>query len=129
MLVVAAAIRDSAGRLLLQRALPGKPHQGLWEFPGGKVEAGESPRLALCRELSEELGLTLDEMALTAVGVAEEPGSAGRPTIVIILYDCPQWQGPPRALEHQEWDWFTPGEAAEMPLPRIDRTLLESLAR
>ena len=55
--VVAAAIRDGAGRLLLQQCLPHKRHAGLWEFPGGKVESEEIPRLALCREVAEELGI------------------------------------------------------------------------
>ena len=58
--VVAAAIRDPGGRLLLQQALPAKAHAGQWEFPGGKVESEENPRLALAREVHEELGLMLD---------------------------------------------------------------------
>ena len=60
--VVAALIRDDAGRILLQQGLPGKPHAGLWEFPGGKVEVEENPRLALRREVAEELALSLDAM-------------------------------------------------------------------
>ncbi len=129
MLVVAALIRDSDGRLLLQRALPGKSHAGQWEFPGGKVENGESPRFALRREIAEELGLTIDERAVAPAGFADEAGDESRPTIVLILYDCREWEGEPQSREGQAWGWFTPGEAAALPLPRIDRALLEGIAK
>ena len=125
--VVAAAIRDDAGRLLLQRALPGKPHAGLWEFPGGKVEAEEDPRFALAREVAEELGLMLDALSMAPAGFADEPGRDGRPTIVFILYACRAWKGEPRSCEGQAWGWFTPVEAAGLPMPRIDRALLAGL--
>ena len=115
--VVAAAIRDREGRLLLQQALPGKPHAGLWEFPGGKVESGENPRLALRREVAEELGLALDETLMTPAGFADDPGTDAGPALVLILYDCPVWQGRPQSLEGQAWGWFTPNEAASLPMP------------
>src|SRR5687768_11985595 len=76
--VVAAAIRDRAGRLLLQQGLPHKRHAGLWEFPGGKVETGETPRFALCREVAEELGIELEPNSLQPAGFAEEPAEPGR---------------------------------------------------
>jgi 8-oxo-dGTP diphosphatase len=123
--VVAAAIRDDRGRLLLQQALPGKPHAGQWEFPGGKVESGEHPRFALRREVLEELGLTLAESAMRPAGFADDSGA---PAIVLILYECPLWEGDPRPLEGQAWGWFTAREAAELPLPAIDRALLAGLA-
>src|SRR5688572_12856688 len=104
-LVVAAAIRDRAGRLLLQQGLPHKRHAGLWEFPGGKVETGETPRFALCREVAEELGIALDEDALEPAGFAEEAGTDGRPPLVLILYTSLQWQGDPEAREGQGWGW------------------------
>jgi 8-oxo-dGTP diphosphatase len=129
MAVVAAAIRDSGGRLLLQQALPGKPHAGQWEFPGGKVEPGETPRFALCREVAEELGLALHAPAMQAVGFADEAGVDGRPGIVLFLYDCREWQGEPQALEGQAWDWFAPTQAAALPMPHMDRALLEGLSR
>jgi 8-oxo-dGTP diphosphatase len=129
LLVVAALIRDGGGRLLLQQALPGKPHAGQWEFPGGKVESGENPRFALRREIAEELGLTIDEGAATPAGFADEAGDDSRPAIVLILYDCRQWQGEPQSREGQAWGWFTPEEAAALPLPRIDRVLLEGIAK
>jgi 8-oxo-dGTP diphosphatase len=125
--VVAALVRDQQGRLLLQQALPGKPHHGLWEFPGGKVEDGENPRLALCRELAEELGLKLESSGLTAAAVADEPGREGRPAIVLILYACASWSGEPQSREGQDWGWFTPAVARMLPMPPMDRTLLDAV--
>jgi 8-oxo-dGTP diphosphatase len=129
LLVVAALIRDQAGLLLLQQALPDKPHAGQWEFPGGKVETDENPRFALRREIAEELGLTLTERRMMPVGFADEAGVGSRPAIVLFLYDCPGWQGEPEAREGQAWGWFTPDEAAALPLPAIDRSLLEGIAK
>lgn len=126
--VVAAAIRDSAGRLLLQQCPPHKRHAGLWEFPGGKVEIEETPRLALCREISEELDLQLDPGGLAPAGFAEEPPAEGRPGLVLLLYTCGAWRGTPKALEEQDWGWFTPEEAAALALPPMDRALLAGLS-
>jgi 8-oxo-dGTP diphosphatase len=127
LLVVAALIRDGAGRLLVQRALPGKPHGGLWEFPGGKVEGEENPRVALSREVAEELGLELDSAAMVPRGFADEAGDESRPAIVLILYDCPAWKGDPRPREGQAWGWFTPEETRALPMASMDRALLEGL--
>jgi 8-oxo-dGTP diphosphatase len=125
--VVAAAIRDRAGRLLLQQGLPHKHHAGLWEFPGGKVEIGETPRFALCREVAEELGIELVERALEPAGFAEEDGIDGRQPLVLFLYSSLRWRGEPRALEGQGWGWFTPEEAVRLPMPEMDRALLARL--
>jgi 8-oxo-dGTP diphosphatase len=126
--VVAAAIRDEAGRLLLQQALPGKRHAGHWEFPGGKVEDGENPRLALVREVQEELALSLDPAAMRPVAFADEPGADGHPAIVLFLYDCRVWSGTPEPLEGQAFGWFSPASAHELPLAAMDRALLDALA-
>jgi 8-oxo-dGTP diphosphatase len=125
LLVVAALIRDDRRRLLLQQALPGKPHEGQWEFAGGKVESDENPRIALRREIAEELGLTIDEADMAPAGFADEGGGETRPAIVLILYDCARWAGEPQACEGQAWGWFTPAEAAALPMPAMDRQLLE----
>ena len=127
LLVVAGAIRDDAGRLLLQQALPGKPHSGLWEFPGGKVESAENPRVALSREIAEELDLDAQSAGMVPVGFADEPGQGSRPAIVLILYDCLGWTGEPRAREDQVWDWFAPADAAALPMSSMDRKLLQGL--
>jgi 8-oxo-dGTP diphosphatase len=126
--VVAAVIRDDAGRLLLQQALPGKPHAGLWEFPGGKVEKEEEPRVALCREIAEELALTVDEGRMKPAGFADDRPVGGGPAIVLILYECPVWGGQPQSCEGQSWGWFTASEAAALPMPPVDRRLLEGLS-
>ncbi len=125
--VVAAAIRDSAGCLLLQQGLPHKRHAGLWEFPGGKVESGETPRFALCREVAEELGIALVEAALEPVGFAEEAGESERPALVLFLYSSLRWHGEPEAREGQGWGWFSLEEAAALPMPAMDRALLARL--
>ena len=125
--VVAAAIRDVHGRLLLQQALPGKRHALLWEFPGGKVESEENPRFALVREVREELDLTLDPAAMRPIGFADEGSADGRPAIVLFLYDCPVWRGTPGALEGQAFGWFALTEARTLALAPMDLALLESL--
>jgi 8-oxo-dGTP diphosphatase len=127
--VVAAAIRDSEGRLLLQQALPGKAHAGQWEFSGGKVESEENPRHALAREVREELGLRLDPAAMRPLGFADERGSDGRLAIVLFLYDCLAWSGDAEPLDGQAWGWFTLAEAADLALAPMDRALLETLVR
>jgi 8-oxo-dGTP diphosphatase len=126
--VVAAAIRDSAGHLLLQQCPAHKRHAGLWEFPGGKVESEEIPRLALCREISEELDLELDPGALLPAGFAEELPAEGRPGLVLLLYTCRTWRGTPTGLEGQNWGWFTHEEARGLELPAMDRALLAGLS-
>ena len=126
-LVVAAAIFDDVGRLLLQQALPNKRHAGQWEFPGGKVEPIENPRFALCREVREELNVELDETTLEPVGFAEEGATEGRSTLVLLLYRCSRWSGEPEACEGQGWGWFAPDEAGSLPMPDMDRALLGAL--
>ncbi|BBC72865.1 NUDIX domain-containing protein [Altererythrobacter sp. B11] len=127
MLVVAAAIRDGEGRLLLQQRPLHKRHGGQWEFPGGKVEPGESPRPALAREIEEELGVALDIAAMEPAGFAEESGANGVSAIVLFLYTCRAFAGEPTGREGQNWGWFTLTEAAELDLAPMDRALLAKL--
>lgn len=129
LLVVAAAITSREGRLLLQQALPGKRHSGMWEFPGGKVEPFEIPSLALLREVREELGIELDLTALQPAGFAEEAAQEGRPGIVLLLYRCDCWRGEPEALEGQNWGWFTLNEAGTLPMASMDHALLQALKK
>jgi len=123
--VVAVALTDPDGRLLLQQRPVGKHHAGLWEFPGGKVQAHENPRFALVREIAEELGLALDPADLHPALVADEPGAG---TVVLILYTATRWSGEPMGLEGQEWGWFTAERAAELPLAPMDRDLFARLS-
>ena len=123
--VVAAVLRDQAGRVLLQQRPAGKHHGGLWELPGGKVESCENPRLALVREIAEELGILIETGDLSPAGFADE-ASAG--TIVLFLYNCRCWRGEVQALEGQKWGWFTPAEAAMLPLAPMDADLLHRIS-
>lgn len=123
--VAALALSDAGGRLLVQRRPPHKRHDGLWEFPGGKVESGETPRAALVREIAEELAIVLAPADLTPAFVAEE---AGEPAIVLLLYTARSWRGRIEAREGQAWGWFAPKEAALLDLAPMDRELLARLA-
>ena len=97
LIVVAVAIQRADGKFLLQRRPLGKEHGGLWEFPGGKIEAGESAKSALVREIKEELGLIIQPEDLQAATFATSENAPGpaKPGIVILLYTCRFWQGDP----------------------------------
>ena len=132
--VVAGAIGPNPGpdgieRWLMHRRPRHKAHGGLWEFPGGKVEPGESLRDALVREIAEECGLVLDPSAMSQAGfAADEPGTGeGARPILLLLFRCETWRGEPVAHEGGEWDWFTPDEIASLPMPPLDRVLVGQL--
>ncbi len=125
MLVVAAALLDGAGRTLLHQRPLSKHHGGLWEFPGGKVDKGESPDAALARELREELGLAVDPAwlePLSFVNGPPPPGASGE--LVILLYICRHWSGDPRALEGEGIAWCDRGACEVLDLAPLDRILL-----
>lgn len=125
LLVVAVAMLDGEGRVLLQQRPPGKPMAGLWEFPGGKIEANESPEAALARELHEELGITLSVKDLRPIAFASEP-LAGR-HLLLLLYTLDTWQGTPAAHHATELRWVTPAEMRTLPMPPADVPLVEAL--
>lgn len=127
MAVVAAAMGDRSGRWLLQKRPPGKRHAGLWEFPGGKVEPGESPRNALVRELNEELTITVSARDLSRVAQASAAAGEGERGIVITLYTVAGWQGALVAEPGCEIRWFEPEELAEIPLAPLDVKLARLL--
>lgn len=122
--VAALALFDQGGRLLLQQRPAGKRHAGCWEFPGGKVEASETPRIALVREIAEELAISLDPRDLEPALLAEEPGT---PPIVLLLYTARRWEGMPTGLEGQAWAWHDRAQATQRDLAPMDRTLLDRL--
>lgn len=125
--VVAGALLRSDGCWLMQRRPEGKHHAGLWEFPGGKVEAGEMPIKSLQRELAEELGIQCRADACTPAGFAETgPGEQGR-ALVILLYTVTVWDGEPQALEGGAVGWFTPAEVLVLPKPPLDILLAQRL--
>jgi len=126
MTVVAAALIDAEGRVLLQQRAPGRAMAGLWEFPGGKVEPGELPEAALVRELDEELGIETDETALAPACFASAP--VGGRHMILLLYLCRSWRGEPRPLDASALKWLTPADMAPAEMPPADQPLIALLA-
>jgi 8-oxo-dGTP diphosphatase len=127
MAVVAAALHRDDGRWLMHQRPAGKHHGGLWEFPGGKVEADEMPVESLQRELTEELGITCPAAACVPAGFAEGETDRSGQAIVILLYTVSDWQGEPQALEGGAVGWFTPAEVLALPKPPLDIALAHRL--
>lgn len=124
--VVAAALVDDEGRVLLQRRAPGRAMAGLWEFPGGKVEEGERPEAALARELAEELGIAVDEAALAPAAFAS--AALGDAHMILLLYLCRSWRGEPRPLDAAALAWLKPGEMDAQAMPPADGPLVAALS-
>ncbi len=124
--VVAAALVAGDGRVLLQQRPRGKQHGGLWEFPGGTVERGETPEAALVRELGEELGIVVDPAELVPVCFAS--AAAGARHLLLLLYVARRWTGAPRPLDAAALAWVAPREMAEWPMPPADYPLAAALA-
>lgn len=129
--VVAAALVDPDGRVLVQQRPAGKSLAGLWEFPGGKVEAGEPPEVALARELHEELAVDVDPGSLAPFTFASEP--LGDRHLLLLLYLCRDWLGVPRPLHATALQWCRPEALDKLPMPPADvplvRALVEALDR
>lgn len=127
LLVVAGALLDADGRFLLHKRPEGKAHAGLWEFPGGKVEPGETTVNALVRELHEELGVTIAPSDCQPAAFAEGPFEGDAASIVIQLYTITQWGGDPLALEGGELGWFEPEQITGLAKPPLDVLLAQQL--
>jgi 8-oxo-dGTP diphosphatase len=127
MIVVAAALVEPGGRILLQQRAPGRAMAGLWEFPGGKVEEGETPEAALARELEEELGIIVDPGAMVASGFASARN--GDRHMLLLLYVCRSWQGEARPLDASALRWVYPDEMRELAMPPADEPLVAQLER
>lgn len=125
LLVVAAALVAPDGRILLQQRAPGRSMAGLWEFPGGKVEEGETPEAALVRELAEELGISVDPASLTPAAFASAPNGAAH--MILLLYLCRVWRGEPRPLDASALQWARPSEMLALDMPPADRPLIPLL--
>ena len=117
-LVAAAALVRSDGRLLLAQRPMGKPMAGLWEFQGGKVEAGESPQGALTRELKEELGVTVTEAAMVPFSFASH--AYDRFHLLMPVFLIRDWEGEIDALEGQQLAWVSAEEIGSYPAPEAD---------
>jgi 8-oxo-dGTP diphosphatase len=125
LLVVAAALVDGDGRVLLAQRPPGKAMAGLWEFPGGKVQAGETPEAALVRELHEELGIEIRQSCLAPLTFASHSYDGFH--LLMPLYVCRVWEGAPIAREHQALTWVAPDCLTSYPMPPADVPLVACL--
>jgi 8-oxo-dGTP diphosphatase len=124
-IVVACALIDPDGRVLIAQRPPGKAMSGLWEFPGGKIEAGERPEDTLIRELREELGIMVLEACLAPFAFASHGYTDFH--LLMPLYLCRRWEGTVTALEHSAIKWVRPRELASYPMPAADLPLIPML--
>jgi 8-oxo-dGTP diphosphatase len=122
LVVVAAALVDRDGRLLVQQRPEGKPMAGLWEFPGGKVEPGETPERALIRELGEELAIDVDHACLAPACFASDVLDDKH--LLLLLYVCRKWRGTPVAQHATALRWVRPVELHALDMPPADEPLI-----
>ncbi|HEY3951730.1 8-oxo-dGTP diphosphatase MutT [Phenylobacterium sp.] len=122
LLVAAAALIDADGRVLICQRPEGKQLAGLWEFPGGKVEAGETPETCLIRELSEELGISVTQACLAPFVFASHEYESFH--LLMPLYLCRRWSGQIVAKEHKALAWAKPGKLGDYPMPPADAPLV-----
>ena len=123
--VAACALVDDDGRVLISRRPEGKPLAGLWEFPGGKVDPGETPETALIRELTEELGIDVTASCLAPFTFASH--SYPDFHLLMPLYVCRKWSGIPAAREGQRFAWVRPARLGDYPMPPADKPLVAML--
>ena len=125
LLVVAAALLDADGRVLIAQRPQGKALAGLWEFPGGKVEPGERPEAALIRELAEELGIKVEEPCLAPLTFASHAYEDFH--LLMPLYVCRRWTGFVTAREAAALKWVRPAQLRDYPMPPADAPLIPVL--
>ncbi len=122
LIVVAAALVDRDGRLLVQQRPEGLSMAGLWEFPGGKLEPDETPEQALIRELGEELAIDVDHACLAPACFASE--ALGDKHLLLLLYVCRKWRGTPVAQHASALRWVRPVELHALDMPPADKPLI-----
>ena len=125
LLVAAVALIDVDGRVLLAQRPPGKSLAGLWEFPGGKVEAGESPETALMRELKEEIGIDTWASCLAPLTFASHAYEDFH--LLMPLFACRRWEGIPHPREGQTLAWVRAANLRDYPMPPADIPLIPIL--
>ena len=125
MLVVACALVDAGRRVLIAQRPADKTFPGLWEFPGGKVEDGETPEVALIRELEEELGVSTKSACLAPLSFVSHGYESFH--LLMPLYVCRKWQGQPQAREHMALKWVRPRSLRDYPMPPADEPLIAPL--
>lgn len=125
LLVSAVALIDVDDRVLLARRPEGKSMAGLWEFPGGKVQDGETPEAALIRELDEELGIDTYESCLAPIGFASHAYADFH--LLMPLFVCRVWDGTPKPREGQTLAWVRPNAMRDYPMPPADVPLVAQL--
>jgi ADP-ribose pyrophosphatase len=125
LLVVACALVDADGRVLISQRPEGKALAGLWEFPGGKVDAGESPEEALIRELAEELGIVVKAPCLAPLTFASFAYETFH--LLMPLYVCRRWEGFVTGREGQAVKWVPPRDLRRFPMPPADEPLVAHL--
>ena len=124
-LVAAAAIIDADGRILVAQRPEGKAMAGLWEFPGGKVDAGETPEFALMRELEEELSIETRPCCFSPVAFASHSYEDFH--LLMPLYVCRVWRGEPKLNEHQAIKWLRVNDLYSLAMPEADLPLIPQL--
>ena len=124
-LVAAVALIDRDGRVLIAQRPEGKPMAGLWEFPGGKLEPGETPEAALIRELDEELGIGTWASCLAPLTFASHAYPSFH--LLMPLFACRKWEGVPRPREHAALKWVRPRQLRDYPMPPADQPLIPFL--
>ncbi|MGV8833713.1 MAG: (deoxy)nucleoside triphosphate pyrophosphohydrolase [Devosia sp.] len=125
LLVVACALVDADRRVMIAQRPMDKAMAGLWEFPGGKIEPGETPEAALIRELDEELGIATQKACLAPVSFASH--SYEKFHLLMPLYVCRKWQGTPEPREHIALKWVRPNALRDYPMPPADAPLIAAL--
>ncbi|MCJ2072506.1 (deoxy)nucleoside triphosphate pyrophosphohydrolase [Methylobacterium sp. J-030] len=125
LLVVAVALVDVDGRVLVSERPAGKQLAGLWEFPGGKVEPGERPEETLIRELAEELGIRVEEPCLAPLTFASHAYPEFH--LLMPLYICRRWTGTPQPMEGQALKWVRPKALRDLAMPPADAPLIPFL--